>query len=240
MVRYQLFYWPEIQGRGEFIRLALEDAGADYIDVARTRSGNAAMFRLMASRREKCPPFAPPFLKAGRQLIGQTPNILYFLGPRLGLAPKAEAGRLWVNQLQLQLADWLVEAHDVHHPIGSRLYYEDQKPESRRRAADYVANRLPKYLGYFERILQDSKGPYLLGRRATYADFSLFQMVTGHRYAFPRAWGRLERRHPRVMEVHDRVAGRTPIAAYLTSNRRLPNNRQDIFRDYPELDRPTE
>ena len=34
-MRYELYYWPSIQGRGEFIRLTLEEAGADYVDVAR-------------------------------------------------------------------------------------------------------------------------------------------------------------------------------------------------------------
>lgn len=214
------------------MRLALEDAGASYVDVARRPGGMAAMERIL--EQKKTPPFAPPFLAAGKLLIAQTPNILLYLGPRLGLAPAAEPGRLWVHQVQLTIADWLVEAHDVHHPIGSGLYYEDQKAESRRRAADFLAHRLPKYLIYFEGLLPRSG--YLLGRGACYADLSLFQMIEGLRYAFPRAMGRLEARFRRLVALRDRVAARPGIAAYLASERRLPFNRQDIFRHYPELD----
>jgi len=227
-----LYYWPGIQGRGEFVRLALEDAGAPYVDVARGPGGMAAMERLL--EQKKNPPFAPPFLAAGRLLIAQTPNILLYLGTRLRLAPADEAGRLWVHQAQLTMADWLVEAHDVHHPIGSGLYYEEQKPESKRRAADFLAHRVPKYLDYFEGLLP--KGGYLLGRRASYADLSLFQMVEGMRYAFPRAMRRLEGRYPRVLGLHERVAARPGIARYLASERRLPFNEQGLFRHYPELD----
>jgi len=225
-VKYRLYYWAEIQGRGEFIRLALEDAGADYVDVLRS-SGRYSMPDSV---------FALPYLVAGKRVISQTPNILLYLGPRLRLAPRGEAGRLWVHQLQLTIADWLVEAHDVHHPIGSGLYYEDQKREAKRRAADFLAQRLPKYLGYFEQVLRSARGGYLLGKACTYADLSLFQVVAGLRYAFPVAFGAMERRYPRVTGVHDRVGARPRVAAYLASQRRIPFNRQDIFRDYPELD----
>lgn len=236
---YKLYYWPEIQGRGEFIRLALEDAGAAYVDVARQPGGMASMMRILDERSARQPPFAPPFLAAGRQLVAQTPAILFFLGARLGLAPKNEAGRLWVHQLQLTIADWLVEAHDVHHPIGSGLYYEEQKREAKRRAADFLATRLPKYLGYFEDVLGSGRGGYLLGKTVSYADLSLFQMVAGLRYAFPHAMARLERRHPHLTALHARVAVRPGLAAYLASERRIPFNQQGIFRHYPELDRPT-
>lgn len=235
-MRYLLYYWPGIQGRGEFIRLALEDAGAKYVDVARTPGGMARMEKILDSQGRKQPPFAAPFLKAGNQVIGQTANILLFLGPRLGLAPKSEAGRLWVHQLQLTVADWLVETHDVHHPIGSGLYYEEQKPESKRRAADFLAARLPRFLGYFEQILAGARGGYLLGKTASYADLSMFQMVAGLRYAFPRAMARLERRFARVIALHDKVAARPRLATYLASRRRIPFNRQGIFRHYPELE----
>src|SRR5690606_13347450 len=127
---YELYYWPEIQGRGEFVRLALEEAGAKYVDVARGPGGTEKMMRLMQGSALKTPSFAPPFLKAGNRWIGQTANILFFLGARHGLAPKAEAGRLWVHQLQLTIADFLVEIHDTHHPIGSGCYYDDENPES--------------------------------------------------------------------------------------------------------------
>jgi glutathione S-transferase len=232
-MRYELYYWPQIQGRGEFVRLALEEAGAAYADVARQGGGTEKMFALM--ERADTPPFAPPFLKAGKLVIGQTANILLYLGEREGLAPRNAAGRLWTHQLQLTIADLVVEIHDTHHPIASGLYYEDQKKEAKRRAEDFVQNRAPKFFGYFDAIL-DAGGPYLAGRRLTYADLSLFQIVAGLRYAFPRAMKRLERRHARVVALHDRVAARERIAAYLASPRRIPFNQMGIFRHYPELD----
>src|SRR5574341_452856 len=192
-MRYELYYWPEIQGRGEFIRLALEEAGADYVDIARLpRRGMARLTRFLESRLITRPPFAPPFLKGGKLVIAQTANILLFLGPRLGLAPKDEADRLWVHQLQLTIADWLVEVHDSHHPIAGGLYYEDQKTEALRRAADFIGNRLPKFLGYFEEVLRRNPGGALLGKKFSYADLSLFQMIAGLRYAYPRAMAGLE------------------------------------------------
>ena len=227
-MRYELYYWPSIQGRGEFIRLALEDAGADYVDVARRPKGMQAMMRLMESRALKTPPFAPPFLRAGELLIAQTALILYWLAPRLGLAPKSEAARLWLHQQQLTISDWLVEVHDTHHPIGSGLYYEDQKPESLRRAADFRGNRLRKFMNYFEQL------DY--GRNMTYVELSLFQMIEGLRYAFPRTMAALEPEYPKLIELHERVAARPRLALYLRSKRRIAFNRQGIFRSYPELD----
>ncbi len=237
-MRYELYYWPGIQGRGEFIRLALEEAGADYVDIARGKSGMQAMTRLLEAEAAARPSFAPPFLKAGRLLIGQTANILLFLGERLGLAPKDEAGRLWTHQLQLTIADLVVEAHDTHHPIASGLYYEDQKREAKRRAEDFRENRMPKFLGYFEKVLaRNPRGPkHLVGARLTYADLSLFQIVEGLGYAFPRAMKRASRRVPRVMALRDLIAARPRIAAYLASERRIPFNEQGIFRHYPALD----
>ncbi len=238
-MRYELYYWPEIQGRGEFIRLALEDASADYIDVAREpKRGMAAMMRFLDNRSAARPPFAPPFLKAGKLVIAQTANILLFLGPRLGLAPKNELGRLWAHQLQLTIADWVGEVHDTHHPISGGLYYEDQKREAKRRAAAFTAERLPKFLGYFENVLkQNSKSSdYVLGKAVSYVDLSLFQMVAGLRYAFPRAMAKRERGYSRLVALHDRVSARPRLAAYLSSPRRLPFNREGIFRHYPELD----
>ena len=236
-MRYELYYWPSIQGRGEFIRLALEESGADYVDVARLRRrGVPALMRILEGKAEGSLPFAPPILKAHKLVIAQTANILLWLGPRLGLVPKSEAARLWVHQLQLTLADFLVEVHDTHHPIGGGLYYEDQQQESRRRAAHFIAERLPKFLGYFERVLQRERGNWLLGKSFSHADLSLFQMVAGLRYAFPRAMAELEPKHPRTVALHDRVASRPRIAAYLASPRRIPFNEKGIFRHYPELD----
>ncbi|HZE60543.1 MAG TPA: glutathione S-transferase [Burkholderiales bacterium] len=223
-MRYELYYWPSVQGRGEFIRLALEDAGADYVDVARRPRGMQAMMVQM----KRTQVFAPPFLRAGTTVVAQTALILHYLGPRLGLAPKSEAGRLWLHQQQLTISDWLVEAHDTHHPIAPSLYYEDQKPESRRRAEDFRASRLPKFLGYFERLRRP--------KAFTYLDLSLFQMVEGLRYSFPRAMRSLEPKHPRLVALHDRVAARPRLAAYLASKRRIAFNTQGIFRHYAELD----
>lgn len=236
-MRYELYYWPEIQGRGEFVRLALEEADAAYVDVARGKGGTGAMFKLMESERVKTRPFAPPFLKAGKLLIAQTANILLFLGARHRLAPREEAGRLWVHELQLTVADFVVEAHDTHHPIGSGLYYEDQKKEAKRRTADFLKNRAPKYLGYFDDVIARNRGSkYLAGKRLTYADLSLFQIVAGMRYAFPKAMTKLEKKMPRVVAVHDLVSQRPRIAAYLASERRIPFNEMGIFRHYDELD----
>jgi glutathione S-transferase len=236
-MRYELYYWPSIQGRGEFVRLALEEVGADYIDVARRKGGMAKLERLLDNPRVKRPPFAPPFLKCGPLLIAQTANILLFLGARHGLAPKHEAGRLWVHQLQLTIADLVAEAHDVHHPIASGLYYEDQKREAKRAAESFTAERIPKYLGYFETLLERGRGSYLAGARLSYADLSLFQIVEGLRYAFPRSMKPLERKIPRVIALRNRVAARPRIAAYLASDARIPFNESGIFRHYPELDR---
>ena len=238
-MRYELYYWPTIQGRGEFVRLALEAAGADYVDVVRAPGkggGVPAMMKVLDGMGIKHPPFAPPFLKAGKVLIGQTANILLFLGMREGLAPRQDASRLWVHQLQLTIADLVVEIHDTHHPISANLYYEDQRREAKQRAEDFLKRRLPKFLAYFEVVLGGSGGPYLLGRRLTYADLSLFQIVAGLRYAFPKAMRRQEKKAPRVVALRDRVALRPRIAAYLASERRLPFNEQGIFRRYPELD----
>src|SRR5918996_3893220 len=230
-MRYELYYWPEIQGRGEFVRLALEDSAAGYVDVARLPKrgrGVAAMMRFLESRRLEHPPFAPPFLKAGKRVIAQTANILLFLGPRLGLVPKNEASWLWAHQLQLTIADWVAEAHDAHHPISGGLYYEEQKREAKRRAVDFRSERVPKYLDYFERVLKrNPKGTdYLLGKAVSYVDLSMFQMIAGLRYAFPNAMARLESKHPRLVALNDQVSARRRLAAYLSSERRLPFNQQ--------------
>jgi len=236
MKRYELYYWPGIQGRGEFVRLALELAGADYLDVARGRGGVGAMQRLMDAGSAQRP-FAPPFLRCGRQLVAQTANILLFLGPRLELAPAQEAARLRVHQLQLTLMDFVLEAHDTHHPVGAGLYYEEQKREAKRRAADFRAQRTPKFLAYFESLAEANRG-WLGGRRLSYADLSMFQVLAGLRYAFPRAMRSIEPAHPHLSALHERVAALPRIAAYLESKRRIPFNEQGIFRHYPELDGP--
>ena len=234
-MRYELYYWPGIQGRGEYVRLALEEAGVDYVDAARKERGMAAMIRMMEPRNGT-PPFAPPFLKAGKLVIGQTANILFYLGSRHGLAPKAEAGRLWLHQLQLTIADFVLEIHDTHHPLGPSLYYEDQKSEAKKRTAEFWKERVPKFLGYFEDLLETSAGTWITGRRLTYVDLSLFQIVDGLRYAFPRRMKAFEREIPALVDLRDRVASRPNIKAYLSSERRIAFNEDGIFRHYGELD----
>jgi glutathione S-transferase len=234
---YELYYWPSIQGRGEYIRLALEDAGAKYIDVAREQGGMDKMYRFLEGPSVKRAPYAPPFLKSGNLVIGQTSNILLYLGPRLGLAPRSEADRLWAHQLQLTVADLVEEISEVHHPIAGMLYYEQQKREAKRRAEDFRKRRIPKYLGYFEKAIErNGRSGYAVGNRATYVDLSLFQIVEGLRYAFPRAMKRHERKLKRLAALRDKIATRPRLAAYLASERRIPFNEMGIFRRYPELD----
>jgi glutathione S-transferase len=241
-MHYQLYYWPGIQGRGEFVRLALEAARAKYTDVARQsqRAGGGVrgMMRLMEDEAPARAPFAPPFLRAGRLLIAQTANILQFLGPRLGLVPEDEASRLWAHQLQLTVTDFVAEVHDVHHPIAASLYYQQQKAEARRRARYFTAERVPKYLGYLERVLQANRRGrgHMVGSAMSYVDLSMFQILVGLRYAFPRTMRRLEPEWPGLVALHERVREVPNVAAYLASERRIPFNQDGIFRHYPELD----
>jgi glutathione S-transferase len=238
-MRYLLYYWPSIQGRGEFVRLALEEAGVAYEDVARAPDGVDRMMAAMQAPDAAHPPYAPPFLQAGRMLIGQTANILQFLGRRHNLAPAGESGALWTHQLQLTLADVVAEVHDTHHPIASGLYYEDQREAARECAKHFRAERIPKYLDYFERVLErNGSDEHLVGRKLTYADLSLFQVVSGLQYAFPHAMAALAPRYPRVLGVKVAVEQRPRIASYLASSRRIPFNEEGIFRRYPELDPP--
>jgi glutathione S-transferase len=244
---YELHYWPTIQGRGEFVRLALEAAGAPYVDVARGRvsqgQGMAAMQQYLQDESMPRPPFAAPFLVDGKLAVAQTAAILLYLGPRLSLVGKSEADRLWTHQIQLTIADLVTEVHDTHHPVGTSLYYEDQKPEARRRAQDLLKNRVPKFLAWFEAILQRNPRnagkdvPHLVGARLSYADLSLFQLVEGLCYAFPKGAGRALKMAPQVLALHAGVQRNRPVAAYLASERRIPFNEQGIFRRYPELDR---
>jgi glutathione S-transferase len=229
---YELHYWPSIQGRGEFVRLALEEAEAPYVDAWRTGGAN------WNADFGPHPSFAPPYLKDGKTIIGQTANILLYLGDKHELAPKNEAARLWTHQIQLTIADLVVEAHDTHHPLGGDFYYEDQKQEALRRAEMFRESRIPKFLGWFETILErNPKGDkHLVGARLTTADLSLFQMVEGLSYAFPKAMKRVLTKAPRVVALRDRVAERPRIKAYLKSERRIPFTEDGIFRHYPELD----
>lgn len=239
---YALYYWGHIQGRGEFVRLALEQAGAEYVDIAREPEergmGVAAVRRLLADESLAFPPYAPPVLRAGDTLIAQTANILMFLGGRHDLAPADEAGRLWAHQLQLTATDFVVHIHDTHHPIAGSLYYEEQLPEARRRAEKFHVDRLPKFLHYFERVLRSNplSSEHMVGERISYVDLSMFQLMAGLRYAFPRAMKKIEPALPLLTNLAARVESLPRIAAYLQSPRRLAFNQQGIFRCYPELD----
>ena len=236
---YELYYWPGIQGRGEFVRLALEQAGTPYRDVAREPGeGVPALMKGLQAPATPHPPFAPPYLRDGDFVVGQTAAILLYLGPRLGLAPEGEADRLWSHQIQLTLADLVVEAHDTHHPVGKSSYYKDQKPEAARNAEQFRCERIPKFLGWLERILAANPAgdAWLVGDALTYADLSAFQVTAGLGYAFPKAMGRAMADYPRLAKLAERVAALPNIEAYLASDRRLAFNEQGIFRHYPELD----
>lgn len=233
---YELFYWPQIPGRGEFVRLALEYAGADYVDVA--RQDEKAVMSLIASKDAARPPFAPPYLRDGDLVVGQTAAILLYLGPKLGLTPADAADALWTHQIQLTIADLVGEAHDSHHPVGLGDYYEDQKPEARRRAKEFRRKRIPKFFNWLETILErNPAGPaWLVGDGLTYADLSAFQAVTGLLYAFPKAASETLEGMPKLAALAVRVSEQPTVKAYLASERRLPFNEQGIFRHYPELD----
>jgi glutathione S-transferase len=239
---YELYYWPGIQGRGEYVRLALEYADARYVDIAvvpeKKGGGVPALEKYLSGRGVQRPPFAPPFLKAGRLLIGQTANILLFLGDQLNIAPRDDGGRLWTHQLQLTIADLIVEAHDTHHPIGGGLYYEEQKPEAKRRAAEFLSRRVPKFFRYFDRVLaKNDRGPGMVGKNLTYADLSLAQVLAGLQYAFPKAMRKALAKQKRLKGLEEFVFSRPRIERYLRSGRRLAFNDDDLYRHYAELDR---
>ncbi|WP_348767835.1 glutathione S-transferase [uncultured Salinisphaera sp.] len=238
-MRYELYYWPGILGRGEFVRLALEDAGADYIDIAYdAETGPERVDQGLAFEHNPRPPFAPPYLRAGDIEVSHVANILQFLGPRFGLAPADEAGRLWCHGLQLTLTDFVAEIHDTHHPLGPGLYYEEQKAEAVRRSAVFLEQRLPKFLAYFEQVLAHNPNgdAWLVGNACSTADLCLFHVVAGLRYAFPKAMRQHAQAIPGVIELTENVAARPGIAAYLDSARRMAFNDNGIFRHYPELD----
>jgi glutathione S-transferase len=235
---YELYYWPSIQGRGEFVRLALEDAGAEYVDVAREPEekggGAGAIMKYLRGDMPGLTPYAPPFLVHAGHVIAQTANILQYVAPKLGLVPEGADSRLRAHQLMLTIADLALESHDVHHPISTALYYEDQKKEAARRAPHFVKERMPKFLKYFERVLE--KDTFLVSKDPSYVDLALFQMMSWLTYAFPRGMTALEPNIPRILDVRNHIAERPRIKAYLDSPRRLPHNEHDLCRAYPELD----
>ena len=239
---FELFYWDGLQGRGEFVRLALEEAGAAYVEVCRRTAGGrgtGAMIAVMESATDPYIPFAPPFLKDGDLIVSHVANILFYLGPKLGLAPQDEGLRVFANGLQLTITDLVAEVHDTHHPLAASQYYEEQKDAAKARAAEFIDRRIPKFLGYFEHVLQRNPhgASHVVGDRLSYVDLSLFQVVEGLSYAFPRAVADLAETWPGLAALHDRIARRPNIARYLRSERRLAFNESGIFRHYPELDR---
>ena len=239
---YEFFYWPEIQGRGEFVRLALEDAGAAYIDVARGLEsdgrGIPAMLAVMRGEGTSHIPFAPPFLRDGDVIVSHTAAILLYLGRRIGLAPTGEDGRLWTHQIQLTITDIVKEVYNSHHPIDEDKWFHEQKDEATARAAVFRGDRMPKFLAWFERILEANPAgaDHLVGSFVTYADLSLFQLVEGLRFAFPLASERELAKLPHVMALHKAVAERaTPEG--LSGERTARTVRgTGIFRRYSELD----
>ncbi len=234
--KYELYYWPGIPGRGEFIRLPLEYAGAPYVDVAREPQGMAKMFAFLKGEHPGALPFAPPFLKHGALVIAHVANVLRYLGPLHGLVPASESARLYAHQLELTITDFVAETHDTHHPMSNSQYYEDQKDEAKRKAPSFTGERIPKYLGYFESVLERGDGKHLVGHRRSYVDLSMFQVVRGLRYAFPKAMKRVSKKIPKLSKLHDSVAEDPRLAPYLSSDRRTSFNEQGIFRRYPELD----
>lgn len=239
---YQLYYWPFIQGRGEVIRLALEEAGTEYRDMAREPDTDEAqrdvILNILLDETLPRPPFAPPFLVDGDIMIAQAANILHYLAPKIGLAPAAEADSWFAHQIQLTITDFLMEAHDTHHPVSGALYYEDQVEESKQRSAAFIEHRIPKHMGYYEKILANNPAGsgWLIGDALSYPDLSVFQVVEGLRYAFPKGFALHEANYPKTIALHDAVAARPNTAAYLSSKRRIPFNTMDVFRHYPELD----
>ena len=235
---YELYYWDGIQGRGEFVRLTLEDAAAAYEDVARTSGGTARMMDFLEGRSRSDIPFAPPFLRDGDLVVSHVANILDYLGPTLGLCPPDEMTRRFAHGLQLTITDFVTEIHDTHHPLGVDEYYEEQATEAKARSRAFLNSRMPKFMGYFEKILKANPegAAYAIGSTTSYVDLSLFQIVEGLRYAFPKAMAAFEPDIPHLVELHSRVARRSRLEAYLRSERRLAFNESGIFRHYPELD----
>ncbi|KEY69018.1 hypothetical protein S7711_03320 [Stachybotrys chartarum IBT 7711] len=243
---YELIYWPSAPGRGEPVRLLFEEAGVPYADTAKDAGRAVETIQgLMAAEHlgdDSNPPvFAPPLLRHGDLLINQLPNILLYLAPKLGLAPAAGPAVYHLNAIVLTLLDGFVnELHETHHPIATSQYYDDQKPEAKKRSKSYREERLPRFLGYAQRLL-DAKtsgdGPWLYGGSLTYADLVLFQGIHGTKYAFPKTVEKLQKsgKYDGVFALFDAVQERPNIKAYMASDRRVDYS-QGIWRYYPELE----
>ncbi|KAI0012376.1 glutathione S-transferase protein-like protein [Xylariaceae sp. FL0662B] len=242
---YELIYYTGVPGRGEHVRLMFEEAGAPYEDtqfLSFDKARETVTHWLGAGGHGNPKYFAPPLFKHGDLVMSQTPNILLYLGPKLGLAGSREDDVYRVNALALTALDGLCnEVHDSHHPIAVMLPYEDQKEESLRRSQYWIKNRLLTHLEYWQKALVGDKetgGPWLLGTTLTYADLVLFQCLDGTTYAFPNAMkqARESGKYDRVFELWEAVKARPNIAAYLGSNRRQKYQDWGIYRHYPDND----
>lgn len=241
MTTYELFYWPFLQGRGELVRVFFEDAGIDYVDVARQPKteggGTEAVLKLVREGQGKIVPYASPIVRIeGEHLVWQSSNILQVVAEREGLLPEGLIARSHLQGLQLTAADLIHEAHDTHHPIATSLTYEEQAEAAAEAAQAFIDQRIPNFLWMFEETLLRSGGDYLLGEDATYADTTLFQAIAGLTYAFPKAMAHYGDQFAHVMAHAEKVKQRPMLAAYLASDRRLPFNEQGIFRHYDALD----
>ena len=238
---YRLVYWPTIPGRGEFVRVILEDVGAAYIDVARLPEaeggGSRAVVGFLADPPPGLRPLACPVLVADDLVLAQSVAIAMLLGERHHRLPGDGAGRYGVQQVLLTMTDLVAEVHSVHHPISTSLRYEDQREAAIVGARPFHAQRLPKYLDWLERLLADNGDEVLVGAGTTVADLWVLPLLDGLDYAFPRSMAALAPRVARLRGLRDRVASRPPLVTYLASARHRPHNLSGIFRHYPELDR---
>ncbi|MCV0384391.1 MAG: glutathione S-transferase [Erythrobacter sp.] len=237
---YDLWYWPSIQGRGEFVRVFMEAAGLSYRDRARETDAQA-LVEDMEARAEggDFAPYAPPYLVERETdfAIAQVAHIVSWLTGHHDLGSGDEQTDLHLIQLQLTITDIVAEAHDTHHPVAGSLYYDDQKDAAARAAKAFREERMPKYFDHFEQALEVREGgPFVLGERWSHVDTSLFQLVEGLRYAFPQRMKALEGDYPALVACRDAVADIEGVAAYCDSDRRLAFNEDGIFRHYPELD----
>jgi glutathione S-transferase len=231
-VSVELWYWPNIPGRGEFVRLFMEAGEIEYEDVAREK-GVEALVEDMASR-EGIRPFAPPYIVDDDLCIGQTAHILAYLSDKHGLGAGELDLDLQMIQLQLDISDMVEEVHSTHHPIAGSLYYQDQMEAAYENARAFREERIPKYLDHFEAALEGQGGPFVLGDQWNHVDTSLFQLMEGLDYAFPKRMRELD--YPRLELCRQAVTEIDGIEAYLASDRRMEFNQDGIFRHYPELD----
>jgi len=237
---YRLYYWPNLPGRGEFIRLVLEQAGAKYVDIARQpEAEGGGMPPLMALRYgqgEGQPAYAPPVLRAGDFWLAQTPAICDYLAAIHRLVPTEPQGRARALQVFLTIFDVLGEVHDTHHPISKARFYEDQKQAAKQNATSFLQDRLPNHMAYFDRVLSQAGGAYLLGHTLTYVDLAMYQLLLGLKHAFPKGASQVLTQTPGLSALFDKVAAQPRVAAFKASDRSVAFSNDGIFRNYPELD----